>query len=314
MRSLSTTFFNNLKDKDGLLNKILERVKNDHTLMLAIRGNYINIYYRGGNILKLDEKSENEYITFFDEKYNKSDNKLSIELPKTIREKDDVKKWLDALPYLKEVMDLYFTKTPKSEREFQQLIVRENNFSTISNESEYFISDIEFSDSEYNARFDLLGVQWLANQRKNGSNCRAALIEMKYGDDSLGGASGLVKHLRDFEKLISNKESYSYVLKTMENQFAQLDKLELLKFNHSSNGVEVKLDANDKPQVIFILANHNPRSSKLLSIVSNQEVINLANSEYFDLRFFVSQFAGYGLHEKCLVTLEQFRKLLVEAK
>ena len=42
--------------------------------------------------------------------------------------------------------------------------------------------------------------------------------------------------------------------------------------------------------------------------------LKVYNSEYFDLRFFVSQFAGYGLHEKCLVTLEQFRKLLVEAK
>ena len=36
-------------------------------------------------------------------------------------------------------MDFYFSENSKPEREFQQLIARENNFSTIANQSEYFV-------------------------------------------------------------------------------------------------------------------------------------------------------------------------------
>ena len=64
------------KRPDGMLHPILDRIQNDHTLMLAIRENYVNIYYRGGNILKLTEHSNGYYQTFFDDKYNK--NKFPI--------------------------------------------------------------------------------------------------------------------------------------------------------------------------------------------------------------------------------------------
>ncbi len=53
MRKLSEQFMKDLVDSDGVLQPILTRVKKDSTLMLAIRENYINIYYRGGNILKI---------------------------------------------------------------------------------------------------------------------------------------------------------------------------------------------------------------------------------------------------------------------
>jgi hypothetical protein len=96
----------------------------------------------------------------------------------------------------------------------------------------------------------------------------------------------------------------------MESQFNQLDELGLLRFKHSSNGTKVKLVANGKPEVIFILANHNPRSTKLSSILDHPEVVRYEQTQRFDLRFFVSSFAGYGLHADCMLTLTQFRKLL----
>jgi len=94
-------------------------------------------------------------------------------------------------------MDEYFSIHGKAEREFQQLIARENNNSAISNESEYFISDIEVAKP--NARFDIMAICWLADQRKNGNKCKAALIEMKYGDSALTGSASLLKHLKDME-------------------------------------------------------------------------------------------------------------------
>ena len=69
MRELSVSFFNDLMDDNGLLHTIRERVKTDDTLLLAIRDGYINIYYRGGNILRIQEQGKGVYQAFFDKQY-----------------------------------------------------------------------------------------------------------------------------------------------------------------------------------------------------------------------------------------------------
>lgn len=309
MREISNNFLNSLKNINGFLHPILERVRQDDTLMLAIRKNYINVYYRGGNLLKVKEQSKDSFQSSFDDQYNKS-GKTILTLPTTIKSQDDARTWVDQFSHLKEMMDIHFSEHRKPEREFQQLVARENNHSNTSNDSEYFVSDIEFADSNLNARFDMLAVRWLASHRKNGSNCRVALIEMKYGDAALGGKAGLLKHLKDIDTLISDQDKYKSLVETIELQFNQLDDLGLLNFNHSSNGTKVKLATSDKPEVIFILANHNPRSKKLNSILNDPKVLAYVQTRRFDLRFFVSSFAGYGLHSDCMLTLTQFRKLI----
>jgi hypothetical protein len=308
MRALSQSFMNNFEE-DGSLYPILERVKKDHTLMLAIRDGYINIYYRGGNLLKLTEQGNGFYGTFFDDDYNKSGIPIP-DIPKVIESDIDAEKWIQTVPFKKEIMDLYFSENNKSEREFQQLVARENNFSKISNESEYFISDIEFADPSIGARFDMLAIQWPASQRRNGRNCRAALIEMKYGDGALDGGAGLLKHMQNIDSLVSDDNRFPALLSTMEVQFNQLDKLGMLNFKRSINGTGVKLEIKTKPEVIFILANHNPRSTKLARIINGTDIEKYAGSQKYDLRFYVAGFAGYGLHEKCMLSLDQFRTLL----
>jgi hypothetical protein len=276
--------------------------------MLAIRNNYLNVYYRGGNLLKLTRQSDGSYQSFFDDQYIKSGQSIPS-LPPVINSKNEANYCVDSFQELKLAMDFYFSDNNKPEREYQQLVARENNDSTISNESEYFVTDIEFADTELGARFDILAIRWLATQRKNSANCRAALIEMKYGDGALSGCSGLLDHLNDMDMLINSKR-YDELLRTIEAQFNQLNQLKLLKFNPSSNHAEIKLDAKDKPEVIFILANHNPRSSKLKKIINDQQMDKYNFSNTFDLRFYVSTFSGYGLHSDCMLSLDMFRKLL----
>ncbi|MGO9620042.1 MAG: hypothetical protein ACLPT6_01380 [Desulfobaccales bacterium] len=312
IRKLSKTFMHDLEDK-GLLHPILKRVQRDDTLMLAIRDNYINIYYRGGNILKVKYNSAKQsYRASFDPKYEGTcEDYLPLpDLPDTLDGPVHVRTWIDAIPFLKEIMDCYFATTrEKPEREFQQLVARENNYSTISNESEYFITDIEFADSGLGARFDMLGIRWLAKERKDGSNCKAALMEMKYADAALGGISGLLEHLKDIDSFISS-ERYNSLLETMEAQFEQLADLELLRFNRSSNFTKLKLSKDKPPEVIFLLANHNPRSPKLINILKHPEIVEYGQSERFDLRFFVASFAGYGLHGICMLPLSEFLSMI----
>jgi hypothetical protein len=299
----------NLLNQDGLLHPILERAKQDHTLMLSIREDYINIYYRGGNILRVKEQRSGFYSAFFDNKYNKTGLPSPV-LPGTIESQNSARMWVESFQALKGIMDIYFSENSKPEREFQQLIARENNFSSIANLSEYFISDIEFADSDFGARFDLLAIRWLASQRRNPSNCRPALIEMKYGDGALSGNAGVLKHLQDINKLISNRAKYEALIEMMEMQFNQLDELGLITFNRVANWTKIKLDFDVEPEIIFLFANHNPRSSMLSTILNNPEIEEYDHLPNFDIKFYVSSFAGYVLHAKSMVTLSQFRELL----
>lgn len=314
MRGLSEKFIDYLKSKNGLLQPVLERVKKDDTLMLAIRDGYINIYYRGGNLLKISEMP-NFYEFFFDKKYDLSlGHKAYVELNlcERITESAQIEKWVTSIARLKELMDFWLNQHPKTEREFQQLVERENNRSSISNETEYFIIDIEMADSDISTRFDILAIKWLASGRQDGRNCKATFIEMKYGDDALDGKSGLIKHLEGISALLENKEKYSGILQAMTGQFNQLVELGLIKFNKSTNNIKVELNTVGKPEFIFLIANHNPRSKKLQNILHSDKFKKYVGSELFDLRFFVSSDAGYGMHNYNMQTYERYLTRLSE--
>jgi len=123
-------------------------------------------------------------------------------LPKVLNAISESKKWVELLPFLKQAMDEYFSKYGKCEREFQQLVARENNNSVIANDTDYYITDIEYTSSEsINSRFDLVGIKWESSStnRKKADNCHLVFIEMKYCDNAIGGSAGIKKHLVDIE-------------------------------------------------------------------------------------------------------------------
>ena len=43
--------------KEGVLSPLLALVKSDSSLCLELRGDYINVYYRGGNLMKVKHRS-----------------------------------------------------------------------------------------------------------------------------------------------------------------------------------------------------------------------------------------------------------------
>jgi len=281
--------------------------------MLAIRNGYVNIYYRGGSLLKIEEK-KSKYAVSFNHNYDTSLDKeriRSLSLPDSISTSEDSNSLIGKIAQLKEIMDFHFTANPKEEREYQQVVVRENNYSSISNETEYFIVDIEIADTNLSGRFDLSGINWDARKRQHISKCKPVFIEMKYGDSSLGGSAGMLKHLEDIEAFVNDRPSYELYIKAMEEQFKQLDALNLFRFNHS-NDVDLHLNPNDKPEFIFLLANHNPRASKLISILTDAYFQAKAKSAPFELLFSVTSFAGYSLHSKTMLTLEQMIATLSE--
>ena len=70
LRILNIAYMNELKK--GILSPLLERVILDASLDLEIRANYINVYYRGGSILRLEQNTNQRiYSAKFDFNYFK---------------------------------------------------------------------------------------------------------------------------------------------------------------------------------------------------------------------------------------------------
>lgn len=305
-RGLQDNFMSSLKD--GLLNPLLERIKKDFTLDLQIRKNYINIYYRGGNILKVESDSEVVYIPHFEEKYYKRMTKTkSIQviesLPQKLKSKNEVTAWVEAIPFLKEVMDIYFSTKSQNEREFQQLIVRENNFDSIEKGTDYYICDIEYKEkgAKNSGRFDMLAVKWksTASNRKKTKDLGIAFIEVKYGDGSLNGKSGIVKHIKDMNDFLGDENNLKNIKEEMKCIFNQKKELGLIKARNNIDEI-----GSGKPEYIFIIANHDPESKKLKKALDEIKKLKYDN---FDLKFAVSNFLGYGLFEENVYSLEEFR-------
>jgi hypothetical protein len=208
----------------GQLKEILVFVLKDNTLDLQIRDNNVNIYYRGGNILRIIEKGNNSYEFEFDKNY------LSISDAVLINHISN-HNWGLYFPIMKQSMDFYFSKNRKEEREYQQLVVRENNYSSIANGTDYFIIDIEY-DNHANARFDLVAVEWPSNSsnRKLSKDFKPKLvvIEMKYGDGALSGTAGMKKHYDDFVSFVSNERVLNDFKNEMLNVFRQKRELGLI--------------------------------------------------------------------------------------
>lgn len=297
MRGLSSQFITDLKNSK--LNGFLTRVKEDDTLCLEIRDNYINVYYRGGSIFKI-ETNKSEYKVTFDIKFcSRYKDKITKILP------NNYEKWIDNIPILKAEMDAYFYKHRKLEREYQQLVLRENNNSRIANDTDYYIADIEYANSEHGSQFDLLGVKWLSTvaSRKKADDIRLVFMEKKYGDNALTGDSGIKKHFEDLFNFMSDTSKVENTYKEVETIFNQKVELGLI----SEISKPIKLSRN-KPEFILLIANHKPVKSVL-----QRELNEVISSPYFkdlkemvDVKIAKASFMGYGLYSDLMDDIEVF--------
>ena len=293
MRYLAKSFIENLKF--GLLAPILSLTKLDFTLCLELREKYINIYYRGGNIIKIEE-NQGVFKASFDRKYLDKDLTKVPDLPNILNDTEDVIVWVNAIPLLKHEMDMWFGRHPKNEREFQQLLLRENNFGNSAKGTDYFICDIEYAN--HTGRFDLIAVQWPSSSvhRKNNKNLRLSFIEMKYLDNALTGKAGLSKHIEDINTFLSKNENLENIKEEMKLLFNQ--KLDLGLINNQKS---IESFSKDNPEFILALINHDPESSMLRN--EFQKFPDCPNAE---IKVATSNFMGYGLYSQNIYSLDEF--------
>lgn len=301
-RGLSDSFVDDLMV--GALAWVRKRVLDDQTLCLEIRDEYVTVCYRGGVMLKITPR-DGLYSFDFDENY------LGDEATDWLPDATDDDSWKDAIPNLKNVMDLKLGgKGSKEEREFQQLVIRENNFSGVARSTDYFICDQEY-DNRSGARFDLVGVRWLSTSkdRMSAAGLRLALIEMKYGDDALTGSASMAKHLQDIAAFVRRKSDLESLQVEMMEVFRQKRRLGLIDC-----GKDIQSLA-PTPEMLFLLANHDPATRALSDELEKpefQEAAKALADENVPIRFIQASYCGYGLYDNQLLDLEAFSMMVAE--
>ncbi len=301
MRGLNETFIKDLQN--GELAIFLDKVKKDDTLCLEIRENYINIYYRGGSMFRIEQYKE-KYKILFDLNYctNRTHSKYLSNISKI----ETHAEWAESIPLLKAEMDSYFFEHPKHEREYQQLVLRANNNNIIAKDTDYYFVDMEYANSLNRSRFDLVAIKWLSESitRRNADNINLAFIEMKYGDGALSGEAGIQKHIQDLNKFMSDSSNIDAIQEEMETVFNQKIRLGLIP----SVSKEIKINKNTKSEFILLIANHKPAKSVLkreislaMNTIEYKELVKKC-----DLKIATASFMGYGLYNNCMRNIEDF--------
>lgn len=305
-RAISKDFLDDLLT--GELKPLLDMVHIDDTLDLELRGKCINIYYRGGSLFRITEKGSGTYEICFDSNYCNTEAWRNT--GSKVESKPTIEQAVKDIPYYKQAMDMWFHKHPKYEREFQQLLVRENNNQgDISKSTDYYIIDIEYADSNENrkSRFDIVALKWKSksSDRRNPEKCSIALMELKYGDGALNNDSGIKEHLNDLKNFMSiGKEKLDDFKKDIETVFKQKCQLGLVD-GLQEKQYEVSISF-ENPEVILLFADHDPDSSVLV-----KELTDINYNDYkdvFDIYIAEASYIGYGLYAPRMKELSIFQR------
>ena len=271
---------------------LTDYVKTDDTLDMEFRGNEVMVYYRGGRLLTL---SESGVFTPLDKNYGEvcPVNLMNLE---------------EYIPKAKHLMDKYQVevKANLSEKEISQRIVMENNYSPYSNDTDYFIVDMEYCQGDgENYQFDLIGIKWLSTMvdRKK-LYFKIVVMETKQGCQTLRSSlqnPGLKTHYEDFMSFLHCKD-FKAISNDMAKIFCQKCELGLVRINERSE--EIKRNSEfklaDDAEFIAILANYKAASSNL-----SNELNELSDDA--DIKFAKSNYMGYGLYSSSIYSLSEIK-------
>ena len=242
MRGINQRFINDLNE--GELSFFLQQVKERRDeLALEIRDDYINIYYLGGNLLKITQK-RNGYLFYFDPRYclNKGDDSNCEQISKL--DSFSASDYADNFGLLINEISTWLKKHPKNEREYQHNLLL-NNASIV---------DIEYQVKR-DMRFDMLLV----------TGDRLVIVENKYGPNAISGKAGLSEHYTDICNVLNDeelkKDLYGSVLSIADCKY----KLDLRK--------EHILQLNpENPEILFLLGNYDRKSQAAQTEMSRIEI------------------------------------------
>ena len=314
-------------------------MQNDDTLSLEIRDGYVDIYYRGGLLLGLHAHDKaTRFSTEFDEAYLGGTKKYQPKPPtlpdKTIARRAHAEAWVDAFAEMKQAMDIRFSDNTKIEKEYQQAVVRDNNRHTTGELSDYVVIDVEYVQSAYASgkekvktgyRFDMVGFRWpVADGSRASNKVTPVIMEMKAGDNAISSGQksedpddlspGLIKHVLDFERFLTPGpgEAISKPFDLLREELAEMYEtkkrlgLPSLPKRMTDRVTITKDDVGERPEILFVLANHQPSSDRLKNELLALKKRDLPLDAHADYYVATVTFGGYALFARNLKPLEGF--------
>ena len=240
-----------LKEKDKLRYLAWQVILSDDTLCPVLRKDKIDIYYRGYKAYSLT----GDGIVRNHDEFN---NELYIyDVPEDI----PAEKFMEYLPYIKQNIDLWIGAGKKSpyEREFIQLIMRENNSKAAGNLSDYFIIDMEHQYKKSGPIPDLAGLIMERGKRKR-KTYRLSIIEVKYLDRAFTGTAGIRAHIDDYVRLLKDQNLQIDLKSDICEMFYQSKKLGLMP------GIKNKYErigiSDERPELLLALISRNTNNGK----------------------------------------------------
>lgn len=243
MRALNDEFFKKFMP-GGMYSKLVDRVRHDKDLDLEFRGDYINIYYQGHSILNLKQSGK----IIIDAEFRL---KIEDRIPDKMKTKDDVNKYIELIPYIKDNVVYRPRENSEGKRisdsrelEFEQLLIRANNLEKRIN-SEYIILDRQYVVTQKKRdRWDLIALRWPIDKRgpkgRDNQEGYLSVIEVKYAQNPTiqdinkqveKYGYSLEEHLTeicaDMKKILEQKIKLRLLAKT-DGQLERLKKLPLV--------------------------------------------------------------------------------------
>jgi len=254
VRGLNKRFIDDLNF--GVLKEFLELCKGtDYSL--EIRKNYLNIYYKGGNAIKITQQTR-DYRFDFDTKYCNDINKIkSANYNNTLKNLDNHKPidFYSNRGLISKDMENWFSIHPKLEREFQHSLTKNKhtNFKIIDIEYAGVYSNISNAKKEF--RLDML-----ASCNDNNVN-KLIIVENKFGD-KIDAKSGVGKHLADIQGILSDPFAKNQLILSTNSILRNKYDLGLI-----DNLIQFNIDA--EIEILFILANYKGTIADLRNAISS---------------------------------------------
>lgn len=235
MRGINDHFLDDLLH--GELAFFLRQVKEKRDkLSLEIRGGYINLYHRGGNLLQITQK-KNGYRFHFDARYclNKGDDSHYRQI--AALNPSSTQDHIASFALLQSEMERWFAAHPKPEREYQHQLLLHNPA----------IVDIEYQVKN-RLRLDMLMAM----------DDRLIVVENKYGLGAVSGSAGLAKHYRDICSVLTDDA-------LREELYSSVEAIAACKHRLGLRDQRLKTLDREKHEILFLLADYNPKSRMLLN-------------------------------------------------
>jgi len=291
-----------LNEKNGLHYLAWQVILSDDTLCPVLRRDRIDIYYRGYKAFSLT-------VDGIVRNHDEFNNELYVyDVPEDISKE----KFMEYLPYIKQNIDLWIGAGNKSpyEREFMQLIMRENNSKAAGNLSDYFIIDMEHQYKKSGPIPDLAGLIMERGKRKR-KTYRLSIIEVKYLDRAFTGTAGIRAHIDDYVRLLNDQNLQIDLKSDICEMFYQSKKLGLLPgIKNKYERIEI---SNERPELLLALISRNTnngKSNRKNEVQSLKTILENSLKEYGDMLddVYVAGTAeiGFGLYADRKMKLRDF--------